>query len=81
MNPWRNAGHELDDAKHRAVIQGRPDLPRPPVFVACVVHGKTFRGPDHASRTPRAAGRRILRYLIDFDDRTPIGVMSGDYPS
>jgi len=81
VNPRRDTGQELDDAKDRAVLQRRADLSFSPVLVARVVDGKRFRGPDHTSRPSRPAGRRILCNLVDLDHRTPVGVMAGDYAS
>jgi hypothetical protein len=79
MNTRRNAGHELDDAEDRAVLQRRSNLPLSPVLIAGVIDRKRFRGPDHTSRPSRPAGRRVLGNLIDFDHRTPVGVVARDY--
>ena len=79
--PRRNPGRKLDDAKDRAVVQCRTDLPLSLVGVACVVCGKRFRGPDHTGRRSRPARDEIFGDFVDLDDCAPVCIMSGDYSS
>src|SRR6266540_3470789 len=79
--PRRDAGPKLDDAKDRPVVQCRTDLPQSLVGVTCVIDGKRFCGPDHTGRRSGPARDEIFGNLVDLDDRAPLRIMSGDYPS
>src|SRR5881628_2508858 len=67
----RNPGRKLDDAKDRAVVQCRTDLPLSLVGVACVVYGKRLRGPDHTGRPPGRPETRFLETSSIFTTARP----------
>jgi hypothetical protein len=49
----RNSGREFDDAKYRAVLQGRADFSESFICVAAVINRKGLRSPDDACRRSR----------------------------
>src|SRR5437773_8629879 len=79
--PRRNPGRELDDAKGRAVVECRTDLPLSLVGVACVIYGNMFRGPDHTGRRSQPARHEVFETFVALDDSEPISIMSGLYPA
>jgi hypothetical protein len=81
MIPRRYARRKLADAKNRAVFQRRGDLPQPLIGFASVVYGERLRSPDHTGRLSRPARGDVLGDFVDRDDRAPVCIMSGDYPS
>jgi hypothetical protein len=81
MIPTRHPGRELDDAKHRAIIQRCTNLTERLVCVAGVIDWKRFRGPDHTTGRSRAARDEIFSDFVNLDDRASVGIMSRDYPS
>src|SRR4029077_9198349 len=72
---------ELEDAKDGAVVERRAGRAPPLILAAGVVDRKALGRPNHASGGAGPRRNEVPRYLVDFDDGTPVLLVTGNNPA